>query len=137
MCTEEQERAVFDEFIKINEWLFQKLEVPYRIVNKCTGDCGYNASYFQYDVEVWRPKEREYMEAGTDTMTTDYQARRLNIRYKDGEKTKFVRTVNDTGIAFGRTIIAILENLQQKDGSVKVPKSLHKYSGFKKILPKK
>lgn len=137
VCTEEQERAVFDEFIKINEWLFQKLEVPYRIVNKCTGDCGYNASYFQYDVEVWRPKEREYMEAGTDTMTTDYQARRLNIRYKDGEKTKFVRTVNDTGIAFGRTIIAILENLQQKDGSVKVPKSLHKYSGFKKILPKK
>ncbi|MFH1898978.1 MAG: serine--tRNA ligase [Patescibacteria group bacterium] len=137
VCTEEQEREVFDEFMEINEWLFQKLEIPYRVVNKCTGDCGYNASYFQYDVEAWRPKEKEYMEVGTDTMTTDYQARRLNIKYKDGNGTKLARTVNDTGAAFGRIIIAILENHQQKDGSVNIPKALQKYSGFKRILPKK
>jgi len=75
------------------------------------------------------------MEVGTDTMTTDYQARRLNIKYKDGDKAKFARTVNDTGVAFGRTILAILENHQQKDGSVTIPKALQKYTGFKKILP--
>lgn len=137
VCTEEQERKIFDEFVEINEWLFQKLEIPYRIVNKCTGACGYNASYFQYDVEAWRPEEKEYMEVGTDTMTTDYQARRLNIKYKDGDRTKFARTVNDTGVAFGRAIIAILENHQQKDGSVNVPKALQKYTGFRKVLPKK
>lgn len=137
VCTEEQERKIFDEFIEINAWLFSQLEIPFRVVNKCTGDCGYNASYLQYDVEAWRPKEKEYMEVGTDTMTTDYQARRLGIRYKDGEKTKYARTLNDTGVAFGRAIIAILENHQQKDGSVKIPRALQKYMGMKKILPKK
>lgn len=135
VCTEEQERNIFDEFIEINEWLFQKLEIPYRIVNKCTGDCGYNASYLQYDVEAWRPGEKEYMEVCTDTMTTDYQARRLNIKYRDNGDLKFARTVNDTGVAFGRAIISILENHQNEDGSVNVPKALHKYLNFKKILP--
>ena len=137
VCTEEQERKVFDEFLEINEWLFQQLEIPYRVVNKCTGDCGYNASYFQYDIEVWRPAEREYMEAGTNTMTTDYQARRLNIKYKSENGIKFARTVNDTGVAFGRAIIAILENHQEKDGMVNVPLSLQRFTGFKKITLKK
>ena len=136
VCKEDQERKIFDEFIEINEWLFQKLEIPYRVVNKCSGDCGYNASYFQYDVEAWRPSEEEYMEVGTDTMTTDYQARRLNIRYKTLEGHKIARTVNDTGVAFGRAIISILENHQQEDGSINIPKALHSYTGFKKILPK-
>ncbi len=136
VCTEDQERAVFDEFVEINEWLFQQLEIPYRVVNKCTGDCGYNASYFQYDVEAWRPKEKEYMEVGTDTMTTDYQSRRLNIKYKDADGLKFARTVNDTGVAFGRAIIALLENHQNEDGSVKIPDALLPYLDFKVILPK-
>ncbi len=136
VCTEEQERKIFDEFMEINEWLFQKLEIPYRVVNKCTGDCGYNASYFQYDIEAWRPSEKEYMEVGTDTMTTDYQARRLNIKYKTPDGHKFARTVNDTGVAFGRAILSILENHQQENGSVNIPESLHKYTGFKNILPK-
>ncbi|MBW6441936.1 serine--tRNA ligase [Patescibacteria group bacterium] len=136
VCKENQEREVFDEFIEINEWLFQQLEIPYRVINKCTGDCGYNASYFQYDIESWRPGDKEYMEAGTDTMTTDYQARRLNIKYRNKEGLKFARTVNDTGVAFGRAIIAILENHQQEDGSINIPKALHLYTGFKKILPK-
>jgi len=137
VCTENQERKIFDEFLEINEWLFQLLEIPYRIVNKCTGDCGYSATYFQHDVEVWRPADREYMEAGTDTMTTDYQARRLNIKYKSEDGLKFARTVNDTGVAFGRAIIALLENHQEENGSVIIPQALQKYTGFEKILPKK
>lgn len=135
VCTEDQERKVFDEFLEINEWLFQQLEIPYRVVNKCTGDCGYNASYFQYDIEGWRPGEKEYMELGTNTMTTDYQARRLNIRYRDSDGLKYARTVNDTG-ASTRPLIVLLENHQQEDGSVNIPEALHPYTGFKKILPK-
>jgi len=135
VCTEEQEREVFDEFLEINEWLYQKLEIPYRVVNKCTGDCGYNASYFQYDVEGWRPSGKEYMELGTNTMTTDYQARRLNIKYRDGNELKFARTVNDTG-ASTRPLIVLLENHQQEDGSINIPEALQKYTGFSKILPK-
>jgi seryl-tRNA synthetase len=136
VCAEGQDRAVFDEFIEINEWLFQRLEIPYRIVNKCTGDCGYNASYFQYDIEAWRPGEKEYMEVGTDTMTTDYQARRLNIKYRNSSGLKYARTVNDTGVAFGRAIISLLENHQQEDGSVRIPEALHPYLDFKLIPPK-
>lgn len=136
VCTEDQEREVFDEFLEINEWLFQQLKIPYRIVNKCTGDCGYNASYFQYDIEAWRPKEKEYMELGTNTMTTDYQARRLNIKYKDTDGLKFARTVNDTGVAFGRAIIALLENHQKEDGSVEIPEALFPYLDFRVILPR-
>ncbi len=135
VCTEEQEREVFDEFLEINEWLYQKLEIPYRVVNKCTGDCGYNASYFQYDIEGWRPSEKEYMELGTNTMTTDYQARRLNIKYRDGNELKFARTVNDTG-ASTRPLIVLLENHQQEDGSIDIPEALQKYTGFGRILSK-
>ncbi len=135
VCTEEQEREVFEEFLEINEWLFQQLKIPYRVVNKCTGDCGYNASYFQYDVEAWRPNEKEYMELGTNTMTTDYQARRLNIKYRDIDGLKYARTVNDTG-ASTRPLIVLLENHQQEDGSIIIPEALHPYTGFKTILPR-
>ncbi len=134
LCSLEQSRAIFEEFLATNEWLLQELKLPYRVVNKCTGDCGYNASYLQYDVEIWRPGEKEFMEAMTDTMTTDYQARRLNIRYKGEEGLNYVHTVNDTGVALGRMIIAIVENYQQKNGSVKVPKVLQPYmNGLKEI----
>jgi seryl-tRNA synthetase len=135
VCAEGQDRKIFDEFLEINEWLYQSLELPYRVVNKCSGDCGYSASHFQYDIEVWRPGVNEYMELGTNTMTTDYQARRLNIRYRDGNKTQYARTVNDTG-ASTRPLIALLENHQNKDGSVNVPKSLVSFTGFDKMLPK-
>lgn len=136
VCAEGQDENIFNEFLDINEWLYQQLELPYRLVNKCSGDCGYSASYYQYDLEVWRPKDKEFMEVGTNTMTTDYQARRLGIRYRDEGKTKMARTVNDTGIAFGRALLVILENHQNKDGSVTLPKSLVSYTGFDKIVPK-
>ncbi len=125
VCSEEQSVEIYDEFIGINEWLLQQLELPYRVIDKCTGDAGYLATYRQRDVEVWMSGSGEYMEVMTDTNTTDYQARRLNIRYKSAEGgPRFAHTVNDTGCAMGRMLIAILDNYQQPDGSVLVPKVL-------------
>lgn len=136
VCLPDQSQQVYDEFLANNEWLLQALGLPYRLVNKCTGDCGYNASYLQCDPEVWRPGEKEFMEVGTSTITTDYQARRLNIKYKKGKETGFVHTVNDTG-ATDRLIIGILENNQNEDGSVTIPEILRPLMrGLTKIEPK-
>ncbi len=125
------------EFGEINEWLLQQLQLPYRIVDKCTGDAGYLATYRQRDVEVWMSGSREYMEVMTDTNTTEYQARRLNIRYRgeDGN-LRFAHTVNDTGCAMGRMLIAIMDNYQQADGSVLVPAVLRGYMGKDALRPK-
>lgn len=136
VCTPEQSEAMYEEFGQINEWLIQRLELPYRIVDKCTGDAGYLASHRQRDVEVWMPASREYMEVMTDTNTTDYQARRLEIRYKGAQGTRFCHTVNDTGCAMGRMLIAIVENYQQADGVVKVPAALRPGMGKDYLQPK-
>ena len=122
VCTPEHSGQIYEEFGQINQWLMQQLELPYRIVDKCTGDAGYLASYRQRDVEVWMSGSREFMEVMTDTNASEYQSRRLNIRYRgtDGN-LHYCHTVNDTGCAMGRMLIAILDNYQQEDGSVKVP----------------
>lgn len=134
VCTEEQSTAIYAEFGEINEWLLHQLELPYRIVDKCTGDAGYLATYRQRDVEVWMSGSGEYMEVMTDTNATDYQARRLNIRYKGAEGgPKLCHTVNDTGVAMGRMLIAILDNYQQADGSVKVPAVLVPFMGKERL----
>lgn len=138
VTTPEQSEEVMEQLLVINEWLLQELKLPYRIINKCTGDCGYNASYQQYDVEVWLPGQQEFMEVMTDTNATDYQSRRMNMKYvTENNEKKYVHTVNDTGCAMGRMIIAILDNYQQKDGSVIIPQVLQKYIGKEKISPKK
>ncbi|MBI3971472.1 MAG: serine--tRNA ligase [Chloroflexi bacterium] len=125
VCAPEQSEALYEEFRTINEWLLQRLELPYHVVDKCGGDAGYLATHRQRDVEVWLSGSREFMEVMTDTDTTDYQARRLNIRYRTADgATHLCHTVNDTGCALGRMLIAILDNYQQKDGSVKVPEAL-------------
>jgi len=125
VCTAGQSAQLYEEFGQINEWLLQTLQLPYRVVDKCTGDAGYLASHRQRDLEVWLPGTGGFMEVMTDTNTTDYQARRMNIRYKGNKGgPKFCHTVNDTGCAMGRMIISILENYQQRDGSVKVPEAL-------------
>jgi seryl-tRNA synthetase len=130
VCTESQSAEIYAEFGAINEWLLQQLQLPYRIVDKCTGDAGYLATHRQRDVEVWMSGSREYMEVMTDTNTTDYQARRLNIRYRDEDgNLRYAHTVNDTGAAMGRMLIAILDNYQQPDGTVKVPAVLRDYMG--------
>ena len=137
VCTPKQSSEVFEELLSYNEWLLQELELPYRIVQKPAGDSGYAASHKQYDVEVWRPTEKEFMETMTCTNATDFQARRLGIKIQEGNEKYFAHTVNDTGAAMGRLIIAILENYQQKDGSVKIPKVLQKYTGFDLIKASK
>ena len=134
VCTPDQSRRIYDEFVENNEWMLQQLKLPYRIINKCTADAGYSASHLQYDFDYWRPGEREFMEGGTATSTTDYQARRLNIRYKGESGSHFAHTVNDTGVTT-RVVIAILENYQQPDGSVIIPEVLRPYMyGREKIV---
>ena len=137
VCTPDQSEAMYQEFGQINEWLLQQLQLPYRMVDKCGGDAGYLASHRQRDGEVWMPGTGEFMEVMTDTNTTDYQARRMNIRYRPagGGSLVFCHTVNDTGCAMGRMLIAIVENYQQADGSVKVPEVLRAVVGKERIHP--
>lgn len=136
VCTPDQSESLYEEFGQINEWLLQTLELPYRVVDKCGGDAGYLASHRQRDLEVWMPGTGAYMEVMTDTNTTDYQARRLIIRYRPKQGgPRFCHTVNDTGCAMGRMLISIVENYQQADGSVKVPESLRGVVGKEQICP--
>lgn len=139
-CKPEDSWKMHEELIQNAEELVQKLGLPYRVVNDCTGDIGTVAAK-KYDIEAWMPAQNAFREIISCSNCTDYQARRLNIKYreKEGEPPKgFVHTLNSTAIATGRTIVAILENNQQKDGSVGVPEVLRKYmGGIKKIEPKR
>ncbi len=116
------------------EEILQKLGLPYRVVSLCTGDIGFSAAR-TYDLEVWLPGQQKYREISSCSNFTDYQARRANIRFKrEGKKgTEFVHTLNGSGLAIGRTLVAVLENYQQKDGSVIVPEVLRKYMGIEII----
>jgi seryl-tRNA synthetase len=116
------------------EDILQKLNLPYRVVALCTGDLGFAASK-TYDIEVWLPAQQRYREISSCSNFTDYQARRASIRFRrEGKKgTEFVHTLNGSGLAIGRTLIAILENYQQKDGSVVVPEALRQYMGIEVI----
>ncbi len=136
VCAPEQSEAMYQEFGEINEWLLQALQLPYRVVDKCSGDAGYLASHRQRDLEVWLSGSGEFMEVMTDTNTTDYQARRLNMRYRDERgRPQFCHTVNDTGCAMGRMLIALMDNYQQKGGAVKVPGVLREVVGKDRIEP--
>jgi seryl-tRNA synthetase len=116
------------------EDILQKLELPYRVVALCTGDIGFSAAK-TYDLEVWLPGQQRYREISSCSNFIDFQARRANIRFKrDGKKgTEFVHTLNGSGLAIGRTLVAILENYQQKDGSVVVPDVLRPFMGVEAI----
>lgn len=119
----------------ISEEILQDLQLPYRVLNICTGDMG-AGKYKMYDIETWMPGRGSYGETHSDSNLTDWQARRLNIRYKDATgKVNFAYTLNNTAVASPRILIAILENYQQEDGSVKVPTVLQKYVG-KEIIQK-
>ena len=134
-CKPEDSWKFHEELLKNAEGIFQKLKIPYRVVNICTGDIGTVAAK-KYDLEAWFPREDLYREAISCSNCTSYQAVRLNIRYRKGEEREYVHTLNSTAIATGRTIRAIVENYQQKDGSIKVPSVLQKYVG-KKVIGKK
>jgi seryl-tRNA synthetase len=120
-------------FLEMEEKLMQLLKLPYRVVQVCTGEMGRPAAA-QYDIETWFPGQNRYRETHSTSNCTDFQSRRLKIRYKTKSgKLEFVHTINGTAFAIGRTLIAILENYQQKDGSVRIPEVLQPYLPFKEI----
>lgn len=116
------------------EDILQKLGLPYRVIVLCTGDMGFSSAK-TYDIEVWLPGQQRYREISSCSNFEDFQARRANIRFKrEGKKgTEFVHTLNGSGLAIGRTLVAILENYQQKDGTVIVPEALRQYMGVEVI----
>lgn len=129
----------FDELESLTanaERILQLLELPYRVVSLSTGDLGF-ASAKTYDIEVWLPGQSAYREISSCSNFTDFQARRANIRFRRGKKPEFVHTLNGSGLAVGRTVVAILENYQQADGSVVVPERLRPYMGVDRITPQR
>ncbi len=135
-CHPDKSWEEHDYLLSCEEEILTELGLPYHVLNICGGDLG-NPAAKKYDCEVWIPSQEKYRELTSSSNCTDYQARRGNIRYKDDNGTHFAHTLNGTAMASTRTLIAILENYQQKDGSVKVPEVLQKYAGFKVIKAKK
>ena len=117
--------------------MLQRLEIPYRVVRLSTGDLGFSSA-MTYDIEVWMPSYGRYVEISSCSNFESFQARRGNIRFRPKEKGKpeFVHTLNGSGLAVGRTVAAILENYQQADGSVLIPKALQGYMGTDRITKK-
>jgi len=129
----EQSYAELESLVRDAEDVLQKLGLAYRVVLLCTGDMGF-ASAKTYDIEVWLPSTNEFMEISSCSNTEAFQARRSGIRFKlKGGKSEFVHTLNGSGLAVGRTWIAIVENYQQSDGSIAIPEALRPYMGAEKI----
>lgn len=127
----------YDELEKMllnSEEVLKRLDIPYHVVELCTGDMGFGMAK-TYDIEVWLPGQNCYREIGSISNAEDFQARRANIRFRrtKDSKTELVHTLNGSGLAVGRTVIAILENYQQEDGSIKIPDVLVPYMGVKEI----
>ena len=136
-CLPKESDKMLKYLLGIEKKIFQSLGLPLKIINCCSGDLGAPA-YQKFDIEAWMPEAKKWGEITSASNCTDFQARRLNIKFKDkNNKTKFVHTLNATAIATPRAIIAILENFQQKDGSVLIPKPLQKWMGIKKITAPK
>ena len=133
-CHPEKSKEEHEFLLKMEERLMKLLGIPYHVLRICSGDLGDPAAA-KYDIEAWLPGQNQYRETHSTSNCTDYQARRLNIKYRDAKtkKLEFLHTLNGTAFAIGRTLIAIIENYQQKDGSIAVPKVLQKYTGLKVI----
>jgi seryl-tRNA synthetase len=128
----EWSREEHDRLLEIEEALVQELELPYRVVNVAAGDLGASAAK-KYDIEAWFPSQERYREITSTSNTTDYQARRLEIRYRpDDKRLEPVHTLNGTAVT-GRAMLAIMENFQEEDGSVSIPKSLHEFGAPQKL----
>ncbi len=136
-CRPEDSRKYYDELAKNSEGILKALELPYRMIELCSGDLA-DWKYRSADFEVYRPTTKEYGEVMSLSNCTDYQARKLDIKCIDDKGSKRVlHTLNNTALATSRIMVALIENNQQKDGSIKMPKSLWKYTGFKAIKAKK
>ncbi len=134
LCTPETSKDEHEKLTEDAEEMLKKLNLPFRRVALSTGDIGFSANKC-WDLEVWMPSYNAYKEISSCSNFGDYQARRANIRYKEKAtgKTRFVHTINGSGLAVGRTVAAIIENFQQADGTIIVPEVLRKYTGFDKI----
>ena len=135
-CLPEKSDEMHQYIRSVEEKIFQGLDVPYRVVDTCTGDLGASA-YRKYDLEAWMPGRGDYGEITSTSNCTDFQARRLGIKYKDENGTNYLHMLNGTAMALTRAMIAIIENNQQADGSILIPKNLVSYTGFDRIVPKK
>jgi seryl-tRNA synthetase len=135
-CPEDSEKEL-ESLTTDAEEILQRLELPYRVVSLCTGDLGFSAAK-TYDIEVWLPGQQLFREISSCSNFTDFQARRANIRFKRkrGRGTEFVHTLNGSGLAVGRTLVAILENYQQPDGSIVVPEELRPYLNGVSVIKK-
>jgi len=133
ICRPESSMNELEKLLADAEQVLKLMRLPYRVVELCTADLGFAASK-TYDLEVWMPGEKLWREISSCSNFRDFQSRRLNMKYKKSDGTReFVHTINGSGLAVGRTFAAILENYQQKDGSVKIPDVLQKYTGFDTI----
>ena len=138
ITTPQQSAEEHERMTKCAETVLQKLELPYRVVVLSTGDMGFQSAK-TYDLEVWLPGQDAYREISSCSNCTDFQARRANLRYRPEPKAKprFLHTLNGSGLAVGRTLIAVLENGQQEDGTVVIPEVLRPYlQGQERILPR-
>jgi len=117
---------MFEEMVECASSALEKLNLPYRQVMLCTGDLGFSAAK-TIDLEVWIPSQNKYREISSISNTRDFQARRAKIRYKEGKKNVLAHTLNGSSLAVGRTLVAIMENFQTKDGKIEIPKALQKY----------
>jgi seryl-tRNA synthetase len=129
-CKPEDSYQELEKLTQNAEMILQRLELPYRVVSLCTGDLGF-ASAKTYDLEVWLPGQKLYREISSCSNFEDFQARRAVIRFKrkGAGGTELVHTLNGSGLAVGRTLVAVLENYQQKDGTVLIPRVLQSYMG--------
>jgi len=125
----DESEAIFDEMVSCASDILTALELPHRIVNLCTGDLGFSAAHTT-DIEVWLPGQDQYREISSISNTREFQARRAKIRYKDGKKNVMVHTLNGSSLAVGRTLVAIMENYQNEDGTIDIPEVLKPYLGL-------
>jgi seryl-tRNA synthetase len=125
----EKSYEALEQMVGHAEAILQKLELPYRVITLCTGDMGFTAAK-TYDLEVWLPAQNTYREISSCSNTEAFQARRMQARYRNAQgKPELVHTLNGSGLAVGRTLVAVLENFQNADGSVTVPVALRPYLG--------
>jgi seryl-tRNA synthetase len=137
ITTPDKSREEHERMLSCAEAVLKKLDLPYRVMTLCTGDMGF-ASQKTYDIEVWLPGQNMYREISSCSVCGDFQARRMNARFrgKDG-KPQFVHTLNGSGVAVGRALIAVMENYQQENGAIAVPDALQPYMGGLKVIEKK
>ena len=131
-CNPEKSKEEHDYILSIEEEILNDLEIPYRVVDVCSGDLGASAAK-KYDIEAWMPSQNNYREVTSCSNTTDYQARRLNIRSKKDKDVSLIHTLNGTALAVGRILIALIENNQKEDGSVEFSDELSNLTGIKKL----